>query len=137
MPQSEYALIHNPDAVLLDELRQRGYQISTAYMGDLGYTTSDQTADVCDAINDLMRDTVDWNPINWETLTPYVHRRLMHLAADSDTFMEKGRLPSGFDYEEDINCILDLSHDHTSSHVTDTNLPPDWARTDSCDYRLS
>ena len=112
MPYQSATIIHNPDTDLLGELRQRGYRVSTAYLGDLGYSTSDQAAVVCDAVNALMSDAPDWKPIKWETLTPYVHLRFMHMAADSDTFMEKGRLPSGFDYEEEINCILDLAHDH-------------------------
>lgn len=112
MPDHEYILVQDPPEYLLDELRKRGFDVTKAYLGIFGYTTDHQTDLVCHAVNNLMRDTPDWTPIDWNQLEPDAQRNLMLMAADSDTFMEKGRLMTDWVYEEQINCILDLSHDH-------------------------
>ena len=112
MPRPTYALIKNPTEPFLAELRQRGYTVINAYLGDLGYTTDDHIELVCEAIDELMTESQEWVPIIWDQLEPEAQRELMLMAADSDTFMEKGRLMTDWVYEERINCILDLAHNH-------------------------
>ncbi len=127
MPQTQCAQISNFDEAQITELRQRGVTVTKAYLGDFGYTTQDQTDLVCDAINDLMHDTSDWTPIIWDQLEPETQHQLMLLAADSDTFMEKARLPSGMGHEERINCIIGLSEDCElcgDNQPTDDQVPP-------------
>ena len=111
MTDNEYVLT-NPPEYLLAEFRKSGSAVTRAYLGEFGYTTDDQTDQVCDAINDLMRDTPNWETLIWDCLDPDTQRQLMLLAADSDTFMEKGRLPSWWVYQEEIKHILDMPHDH-------------------------
>ncbi len=128
MPDHEYILVQDPPEYLLDELRKRGFDVTKAYLGIFGYTTDYQTDLVCHAINNLMRNTTDWTPIEWDELTPCVRRTFMYMAADSDEFMEKARLPTGFSYEEQINCVLDKSHDHIvpchKQQSTEDQAPP-------------
>lgn len=112
MPDHEYVLIQDPPEYLYKELKKRGFTVTKAYLGDLGYTTDNHIELVCEAIDDLMSESQEWTPIIWNQLDPDVQRELMLLAADSDTFMEKGRLMTGWVYEERINCILGLVHDH-------------------------
>ena len=111
---TDCALITNPTEALLSELRNRGYTVTKAYLGDWGYTTDEQIEYVVDAINNLMHDPPNWTPIIWDQLEPEAQREFMLMAADSDTFMEKGRLMTDWIYEEQINCILNLEHDHIS-----------------------
>ncbi len=101
-----YALLFNYDDALLDELRQRGVCVSRAYLGDLGYTTEEHSESVCDAINDMMADDADWSLIVWDDLSDEAQTRLMLMAADSDSFGEKGRLPSGWGYEDRVREVL-------------------------------
>ena len=112
MPDHEYVLIQDPPEYLHNELKKRGHTVTKAYLGDLGYTTDDQIELVCEAIDDLMSESQEWTPIIWNQIKPEAQRQLMLIAADSDTFMEKGRLMTDWFYEEQINCILDLAHDH-------------------------
>ena len=112
MPDHEYVLIQDPPGYLRDELKKRGFKVTEAYLGDLGYTTDDHIELACDAIDELMSESQEWTPIVWNQLEPDAQRKLMLMAADSDTFMEKGRLMRDWVYEEQINCILDLGHDH-------------------------
>lgn len=128
MPQTQYALISNFDEELMAELRHRGITVTKAYLGDWGYTTDEQIDFVVDAINDLMHDPSDWTPIIWDKLEPEAQHQLMLIAADSDTFMEKARLPAGYGYEDRINCILDRSHEHMApcdrQQPSDAQAPP-------------
>lgn len=112
MPDREYVLIQDPPEYLHNELRKQGLTVTKAYLGALGYTTDDHIELVCEAINELMSQSQEWIPIVWDQLEPDAQRKLMLMAADSDTFMEKGRLMGDWIYEEQINCILDLAHDH-------------------------
>lgn len=112
MRDHEYALIKDPPEYLQTELKKRGFTITKAYLGDLGYTTDDHIELVCEAIDELMSESQEWTPIVWDQLKPDAQRELMLMAADSDTFMEKGRLMTDWVYEDRINCILDLAHDH-------------------------
>ena len=114
MPQTEYALISNFDEELIPELRKRGITVTKAYLGDWGYTTDEQIDYVVEAINNLMHDPANWTPIIWDQLEPEAQRQLMLLAADSDTFMEKARLPAGYGYEDQINRILGLCQERAS-----------------------
>ncbi len=114
MRDHEHILISDPPEYLLTELRKRGHTVTKAYLGDLGYTTDDHIELVCEAIDGLMSESHDWTPIVWDQLDPEAQRELMLMAADSDTFMEKGKLMKDWVYEEQINCILDLAHDHIS-----------------------
>ena len=114
MPNHEYVLIQDPPEYLQTELSKRGFTVTRAYLGDLGYTTDDHIELVCEAIDDLMSESRDWTPIVWDEIEPEAQRELMLMAADSDTFMEKGRLMTDWIYEEQINCILNLEHDHIS-----------------------
>ena len=94
------------------ELRQRGITVTRAYLEHLGYTADDHIELVCEAIDELMIESQEWTPIVWDQLDPDAQQKLMLMAADSGTFMEKGRLMTDWIYEEQINCILDLAHDH-------------------------
>ena len=114
MPDHEYVLVQDPPEYLQTELSKRGFTVTRAYLGDLGYTTDDHIELVCEAIDDLMSESRDWTPIVWDEIEPEAQRELMLMAADSDTFMEKGRLMTDWIYEEQINCILNLKHDHLS-----------------------
>ena len=114
MPDHEYALISNFDEELIAELRQRGITVTKAYLGDWGYTTDEQIEYVVDAINNLMHDPPNWTPIIWDQIEPEAQHQLMLIAADSDTFMEKARLPAGYGYEDRINCILGLGEECAS-----------------------
>ena len=126
MPSHEHALITNPSENLMTELRQRGVDIANAYLGEFGYTTEDQTDLVCDAVNDLMSAIQEWNPIVWHQLEPDAQRELMLMAADSDTFMEKARLPAGYGYEDRINRFLGLCEQRdscTREQPTESQVP--------------
>ena len=108
MRDHEYALIQDPPEYLLDQLKKRGFTVTRAYLGDLGYTTDDHIDLVCEAIDELMSESQDWTPIVWDQLAPDAQRELMLMAADSDTFMEKGKLMRDWVYEDRINRILGL-----------------------------
>ncbi len=83
-----------------------GVGVSRAYLGDLSYTTEEHTESVCDAINDMMTHEAGWSPIVWDDLSDEAQTRLMLMAADSDSFGEKGRLPSGWGYEDRVREVL-------------------------------
>ena len=119
MPQTEHALISNFDEELIVELRQRGVTVTKAYLGDWGYTTDEHIDYVVDAINNLMHDPPNWTPIIWDQIKPEAQRELMLMVADSDTFMEKWRLPANYGYEERINRILGLCSSGNDDQPTD------------------
>ena len=119
MPDHEHILISDPPEYLLTELRKRGHTVTKAYLGDLGYTTDDHIELVCEAIDELMSESQEWTPIIWDQLDPEVQRELMLMAADSDTFMEKWRLPTNYGYEERINRILGLCSPGNDDQPTD------------------
>lgn len=60
MPDHEYVLIKDPPEYLHAELKKRGFTVTRAYLGDLGYTTDDHIELVCEAIDDLMSESQGW-----------------------------------------------------------------------------
>lgn len=118
-PDKRYILLFNCNDDTLDEVRALGYSATKIVLGEWGYVTEESKEYVGDAINDLMEDQEGWEPIAWNKLDRELQIRFMLICADSDTFMEKSRLPSDYGYEEKIQEVWDSWHEEQESIDTD------------------
>lgn len=112
-PDKRYILLFNCNDNTLDEVRALGYSATKIVLGDWGYVTEENTEYVCDAINELMEGQDGWEPLVWDDLDRHMQVSFMEMVADSDTFMEKSRLPSDYGYENRIRAILGMETCHT------------------------